>query len=72
MYQYLTIRQTLLSNELGIYKTFGINVVNRTGETVFTIPDVSPSREFAENLCRICYENQLSPIHLINIIEDFI
>jgi hypothetical protein len=36
------------------------------------IPDICADRCLAEDLCRRCTEGELDPIHIYEVIEDFL
>lgn len=70
-YQYIPVQETLESEELGKYTTFGLSV--RTVETeIAFVSDVSTEFEEIERLADICTEKQLDPEHLQDVLEDFL
>ncbi len=55
--------------------TYGIKaeeILGGEAHTVCEVHDVTPSREKAEFICRECNENDLSPVHLRDVCEDFL
>ena len=72
MFQYLPFAEHLHSDELGEYDTYGIKAVDAAGKVLESVSDVSLDGEFVTELCRKCTENQLHPIHLMDVIEDHI
>ncbi|MCI8404722.1 MAG: hypothetical protein HFE49_07440 [Clostridia bacterium] len=38
----------------------------------FHVNDISVNREYVENLLQLCIAEQLSPIHLYDVVTDFI
>lgn len=70
--KYEVVEKNLFSDELGSYKSFGITGKNELGEELVICPDVSPDRAFVEKLCERCNKFQLSPLHMLDVIEDSI
>ena len=69
MVQYRTIRQALRSDEIGTYMAFGICVQNGASDSC-CIPDVFLHEQEAKDFVARLNELQLSPIHLMDAIED--
>ena len=71
MLEYHTVKEILATEEIGTYTTYGIIGIETIDDnvTVF-VPDVSSDRTFVEELAKKCTEGCLSPIHLIDVIED--
>lgn len=72
MYRYLTYKENLQSSELGHYISFGIKVFDSSNCEVTSVSDVSVDQTLVENLCDVLTLYQVEPVHLMNIIEDFI
>lgn len=70
-YLYVAVKHSLYSDELGKYESYGIKV-NADGIDVGFIGDVSTEYDVADKLCALCNENQLSPDHLSEIVEDML
>lgn len=70
-YRYVPVQETLTSDELGTYVTYGISV-RAVEEEIAFISDVSADFEEIRHLADVCTENQLSPEHLSEVIYDFI
>lgn len=70
-YHYHVTQETIHSNELGSYVTYGIRA-ECNGESLAFVSDVSLTLEQAQRLAELCTECQLSPIHLCDVIEDFL
>jgi len=63
----LTINQATIIDEDGnSIKTYGITCENRV------IKDISTDKKKVESLIKLCNENNLSPIHLDDVIDDFL
>ena len=55
--------------------TYGIACVDEddgTKELITQIPDISTDREKVERLVTVCNEQQLSPIHLQDVVDDLL
>ena len=70
-YVYTAVKQSLHSEELGEYQSYGIRATMESGEVGF-VSDVSTESDFVERLCALCNENQLDPEQLPEIVEDFL
>ncbi len=71
-YRYIPVRESLESDELGTYISYGICVRREKEEEIEFISDVSTEFEKVKRLAHICTEKQLSPEHLSDVIEDFL
>ena len=63
------------SRRIGIKQilTYGISVQSHSKDyESFVIPDIATDREDVEELAALCNRLQLSPIHLADVIEDFL
>ncbi len=72
MLQYIPVREELFSPELGNYVSYGIRAVLASGEEATSVSDVSPDFAFVQKLAALCTSEQLSPIHLHDVVEDAI
>ncbi len=70
LFRYLPFKETLYSNETGGYTSFGIKAIDENGLEVLSMSDVSLDPNFVSKLCFLCTELDLSPIHLMDVIED--
>ena len=62
-----SINQTTIIDENGkTIKTYGITCGNRI------IKDISIDKKKVEQLVELCNKNKLSPIHLDDVIDDFL
>ena len=66
--RYETVRENAHSDELGEYKTYGIRVLAE----VASVSDVSSDKAVVDELCRSFNERELSPLHLLGVIEKSI
>nr|WP_325229853.1 DUF6514 family protein [uncultured Oscillibacter sp.] len=75
MYQYLPIENEAFSPYIGRYRTFGLRVLQvEEGEEreVMILPDVSTDFAFTLRLAGLCTQKQLSPLHLLDVLEDLL
>lgn len=70
-YRYIPIRETLSSDELGTYITYSLSVRTLEEEITF-VSDVTTDFEEIERLADLCTLKELDPIHLKEIIQDFL
>ena len=70
MFRYILLEEKLESSELVQYRSFGIKVVDGDGCEIMSVSDVSVNKDLVEEICKLCNEHQLYPIHLFDIIED--
>lgn len=75
MYQYLPIEKEIDSPCIGHYRSFGLRVLQNEGEEdqeLMVLPDVSTDFEFTLRLASILTKKQLSPLHLLDVLEDLL
>lgn len=70
MFQYVPFEESLQSDELGSYISFGIKAVDSSNRITTSVSDVSTDEAFVADLCNRCTLQQLNPIHLLDVIED--
>lgn len=72
---FIPVEQELFSPYIGLYRSYGIAAV-RLSHSRCEIPafvsDVSTDFSFVSYLADLFTCHQLDPLHLINVIEDFI
>lgn len=54
------------------YTTYGIKLTNDKGDILLQLADVSTSRAFVENFIDLCVENDVSPMHIKDLLEDYL
>ena len=72
-YQYRVVKEFAFNHETGGYVTYGIEVTS--DDPLFApraIPDVCLSEKELAALARRCNEFQLLPVHLPDVIDDFL
>ena len=73
MIRYIPFEEQLFLEEVGNYQTFGICAYAQQGDEwheVRKISDVSVELDFVAALCDKCNAGQLSPLHLLDAVED--
>lgn len=70
-YFYEVVRQSLTTDELGTYVTYGIRVSTERTQITF-VSDISTDEHAVKHLAERCTREQLDPIHLNDVIEDFL
>ena len=70
-YRYVPVQETLKTDELGTYVTYGISVRTVEEEIAF-VSDVSTVYEEIERLADMCTAKQLDPVHLGEVVQDFL
>lgn len=67
---YKVISETLLSEILGSYETFGTAVFDSSNNQVMKISDISTDCDKVLDIAKKCNDGNLDEIHLLNVIED--
>lgn len=70
-YRYTAVCEKLYSDELGEYESYGIEI-RKNGELVCRVSDISTDKDELERLAELCEREELSPIHIYDVIEDFL
>ena len=70
-YEYVAVEECIDDEETGGYISFGISAYYR-GEQVAHVSDVSTDNEAVCRLVERCNEAALSPMHLEDVVEDFL
>lgn len=74
-WNYRATAEHCFSPEIGCYHTYGIQAEGRVANrwTVLeTVHDVAVNRDVAEKTAILFTKHQLSPIHLLDALEDFL
>ena len=64
IYQYLAVEQTLFS--------CAQKRVPDSWRQIAFVPDICTNAQQAQRLAHLCTQGQLEPIHLMDVIEDFV
>lgn len=70
-YSYSVVKERIFSDTLGEYTAYGIRVTHN-GTDVDLISDISTDPKKADQLAKLCTDGQLDPIHIPDVIEDFL
>ena len=70
-YRYVPVRETLHSDELGTYVTYSLSVRTIEEEIAF-VSDITTDYEEIERLADLCTAKELDPIHLEEVVQDFL
>lgn len=54
------------------YEAYGVAAFDDSGDLICIAPDITSIKEKALGLARLCEKLQLSPVHLLDIAEDYI
>lgn len=75
MFLYLPVEHELNVSCIGRYRSFGLRVL-RSGEDgdeeIMVLPDISTDFGFTLRLASLFTKKQLSPIHLLDVLEDIL
>ena len=75
MLLYLVIEEHLYHEDIGEYTSYGIRGISATYgmyKEVAFVSDAACDYEKATEIAALCTQLQVSPIHLIDVIEDMI
>lgn len=74
-YRYASVREKRRMPEIGTYVTYGLRVYERVGKKwheVAYLSDVCVDSAVVRRLARSCTQGNLDPIHLFDVVEDFL
>lgn len=72
MFRYVVVQEELSAPDLGRYRSYGICAVNKRGEQVAFVSDVSPDPKIAAEIAARCTAGELDPKHLRDVILNSI
>ncbi|WP_392391634.1 DUF6514 family protein [Zongyangia hominis] len=61
--------------DIGCYRSFGLHCFAcgpLSRKLVVSLPDVSPDADFVKNLAVLLTKGQLYPVHLLDVVVDFL
>lgn len=67
----MILEEEVTNKRLGSYKTYGI-VVKKNNIIFRAVHDISDCKDKIVNIIELCNDNQLSPIHLNELIDNFL
>ena len=74
-WEYHIIAERYQHPDLGLYRSYGIHafeIVDKHVYPVAVVHDITTVRTQAETLAQFCNKHQLSPVHLHDVVNDFI
>ena len=71
MFRYLPIENEVSSPYIGRHHTFGLRVFQED-EELMILPDISTDFDFTLRLASLFTRKQLSPLHLLDVLEDLL
>ena len=75
MFLYQVIKETLYHEDIGSYISYGLKVLFLSYgiyEEITKVSDISIDRNAVTLLAEQCTKGQLYPVHLMDVIEDFL
>lgn len=75
MFRYRWKKEKRYSPDIGLYRSFGIQVLkkaHRRWSVYKTVSDISTDRRLVRRLVRRCNIGVLDPVHLMDVIVDFL
>lgn len=73
MFRYQPFKEDIVSSDVNVYTSFGIQFMQSATDgwvELNSVSDVSVDKTFVTNLCKLFTDNQLDPIHLSDVLED--
>ncbi len=71
MVQYIMVEERLNHPNLGEYLSFGIAAL-KNGEQIILVSDISTNKNDVLKLAERCSKEKLSPVHLYDVVEDYL
>ncbi|MBQ7032560.1 MAG: hypothetical protein IJN25_02700 [Clostridia bacterium] len=72
MKQYIVQENSVETEELGAYTTYGLQIWDETGTCIWSETDVTTEKERLLQFADLCNTLQPSKAHMNEIIEDFL
>ncbi len=72
---YQVVKENLYNRDIVHYISYGIKILRVSHGKLHelkTVADVSTNKALVKQLATLCTRGQLSPIHLMDVIDDFI
>ena len=69
MFLYIPLEQTHYSPDIGEYHAWGISAFEGS-QLLISVLDISTDKSFVTNIANQCTSEQLSPLHLRDVIEN--
>ena len=74
-WEYHIIAERCIHPDIGVYRSYGIHAFEIIGKLIRPIAqmhDITTIQEEVETLVQLCNAYQLSPVHLPDVVADFI
>mgnify|MGYP003479150909 FL=1 len=74
-WEYHIIAERCIHPDIGVYRSYGIHAFEIIGKLIRPIAqmhDITTIQEEVETLVQLCNAYQLSPVHLSDVVADFI
>ena len=74
-WEYHIIAERCVHPDIGVYRSYGIHAFEIIGKLIRPIAqmhDITTIQEEVETLVQLCNAYQLSPVHLSDVVADFI
>ncbi len=72
MCRYETFTETLAKPGIGEYTAYGIAAYDENRKELIRVSDVSSNKSVVESLTALCNKEHLDPVHVYDVIEDFL
>lgn len=72
MKQYVVCYEKIRRAHVGMFFTYGLDVMDERGERIRRISDISTDREPVVRLARLCNALQPAAVHIDDIVEDIL
>ena len=74
-WEYHIVAERCTHPDIGVYRSYGIHafeVIHNHIRPVTQIHDITTDQEHAETLVQLCNKHQASPVHLKDLVQDFL
>lgn len=72
MYYYLITRNDLHAEDTGKYQAFGIALCDESSHIICQVDDITTDEAAIKRLIELCNRLKLSPLHLSDVVDDFL
>ncbi len=72
MKRYGVCHEKIWREHVGVFFTYGLDVMDERGNLIRRIGDISTDRETVVRLARLCNALQPSAVHVDDIVNDFL
>ena len=71
MFQYQPVQEEK-EKEGGAYTTYGIRVLDQEQKELLVISNISTDEQYVVSLCKLCNQEKLHILHIMDTIEDYL